>query len=275
MPNPGPRPDSRASPVASSHRRRHRVVVVLDEEADRQLPRRREVEGLQRGSDVDRAVAEVGDRDGVGARMPVCPGVARGQRHTAADDRVGADRAGLVPLQVHRAAAAAAEPAGQPADLGQRAQQHGADVVGQIVARVDALGCDVVERLGQELVVPAVGSVDRIRTRQRQHRADRAGLLPDAGVRRAVDEALACQLEHVLLEGADQRQVAEHVGQQLGGRGVPVLGRRRDLDPRGGGFEVGVSAHQVLRSVSRRPQLKPRLDPIQDLLSDKLRILIP
>ena len=35
------------------------------------------------------------------------------------------------------------------------------DVVGELVARVDALGRDVVQRLGQELVVAAVGAVDQ------------------------------------------------------------------------------------------------------------------
>ena len=52
---------------------------------------------------------------------------------------------------------------------------------------------DVVKRLGQELVVAAVGAVDGVRGRQRQHRTDGAALLPDARVRRAVDQPVAGQ----------------------------------------------------------------------------------
>src|SRR5690606_14984633 len=110
-------------------------------------------------------------------------------RHAAADDGVRADRAGLVPLQVHRAAPAVAEAAVQAADLGQRTQQHGAHLVGELTRRVDPLRLHVREYLGEELVVAAVRAVDRVLTGQGQDRADRPALLADAGVRRAVDQA--------------------------------------------------------------------------------------
>ena len=56
-------------------------------------------------------------------------------RHTAADDRVGPHRAGLAPLEVHGAATTPAEALGEPADLGERAAQHLAHVVGQLGQR--------------------------------------------------------------------------------------------------------------------------------------------
>ena len=72
----------------------------------------------------------------------------------------------IAPASFHcrcmRAAAAVAEPAVEAADLGEGAQQHGADVVGQRLARVEALGRDVREHLGEELVVAAVRAVDRV-----------------------------------------------------------------------------------------------------------------
>jgi len=101
--------------------RRHGVPVVLDEEAQRQLPGRGQVERLQRRADVGRAVAEVGDCDSVCAGMAVRPGRTGSQRDATTDDGVRADGAGLFPLQVHRSTAAVAEAALQPADLGEAA----------------------------------------------------------------------------------------------------------------------------------------------------------
>ncbi len=104
------------------------VLVVLDEEAHRQLPGGGEVEGLQHGADVDRTVAEVGHRDRVAARVQHVPREAGGLGHAAADDGVGAHRPGLAPLQVHRPAAAAAVAVGESADLGQRPAEDLADL---------------------------------------------------------------------------------------------------------------------------------------------------
>ena len=64
-----------------------------------------------------------------------------------------------------------------------------------------------------------------------EHRADRAALLADAGVRRAVDEALAGELEHVLLEGADQTSWLSIVSEQVRVGGVPVGRRWRRARP--------------------------------------------
>src|SRR5581483_4975631 len=52
---------------------RHGVAVVLDEEAQWQLPRRREVERFERRSDVRRTVTEVGDGDRIRSCLLVRP----------------------------------------------------------------------------------------------------------------------------------------------------------------------------------------------------------
>ena len=205
-----------------------------------------QVQALQHRADVGRAVAEVGDREVVGAGVLLRPGVARRHRHAAADDGVGAERPGLEPLQVHGAAAPAAEALGEPEDLGQRALQHGLDLRRHEVRRVEhALG-HVRDGLGQELVVAAMRAVDGVRRAQRDDRADRAALLADAGVRRAVHEALAGQLEDRLLEGPDEVQLPEHGREQPGVGRLPVRRRRAQLDPLRGGVKALLTWHPHL-----------------------------
>ena len=224
----------------------HGVHVVLDEEAERQVPRGGQVEALQHRADVGRAVAEVGDGEVVGAGVLLRPGVARRHRHAAPDDGVGAERPGLEPLQVHGAAAPAAVPLGQPEDLGQRALQHGLDLRRDQVRRVQhALG-HVGDRLGQELVVAAVRAVDGVRRAERDDGADRAALLADAGVRRAVHQALARQLEDRLLERPDEVQLAEHGREQPGVGRLPVRRRRAQLGPPRRGMEALLTWHRHL-----------------------------
>ncbi len=253
MLKPRPRAESRGSAVASWTDGGDGVLVVLDEEADRQRPGGGEVHRLQRGADVGGAVAEVGHRDRVGAGLPVRPGEAGGLRDAAADDGVGAHRAGLLPLQVHRAAAAVGPAAVEAADLGQRAQQHVADLVGRRGERVEALGLHVVQRLGQELVVAAVRAVDGVLAGEREHRADRAALLADAGVRRAVDQAGAGQLEDVLLEGPDPHQLG--VASCAAGRGRRRPSRRRWRPPRPTARRAGEGGARAF------PHLRTGLDP--------------
>ncbi len=219
------------------------VLVVLDEEADRQGPGRGEVHRLERGADVDRPVAEVGHRHGVGAGLAVRPGEARGLGYAAADDGVGAHGAGVLPLQVHRTAAPVAPAAVEAADLGEGAQQHVAHRLGGRLERVEALGLDVVQRLGEELVVAPVRAVDGVLAGEREHRADRAALLADAGVGRAVDESAAGEVEDVLLEGPDPDQLGVDRAQQVRVGGVPVGLGGDDLHPRGGGGEGAVLGH--------------------------------
>ena len=228
------------------------VAVVLDEEAERQAPRGRQVEALQHGADVGRAVAEVGDREVVGAGVLLRPRVARRHGHPAADDGVGAERPGLEPLQVHGAAAAAAVALGEPEDLGERALQDGLDLRCHEVRRVEHPLRHVRDGLGQELVVTAVGAVDRVRRPERDDGADRTPLLADAGVRRAVDEALAGQFEDRLLEGPDEVQLPEHGREQAGVGRLPVRRRGAQLNPLRRGVEALLTWHPHLPRCANR-----------------------
>ena len=83
-------------------------------------------------------------------------------RHPATDDGVGPHRPGLSPLQVHGAAATAAEPLGKSADLRQRTTQDGADIVGELRQATLGRTHDVAEGLGEELVMSTMGSVDEV-----------------------------------------------------------------------------------------------------------------
>ncbi len=184
------------------------VQVVLHEEADRQLPGGGQVEGLQRRADVDRPVAEVGDADVVGARPALVEGEPERLRHAAADDGVGAHRPGLAPLQVHRAAAAAAVALGQAADLGQGAAQHGPDRVVDLGEVLAGRGRSMTwpSALARNWWWPRCEPLIRSVGAQVDDRADRAALLADAGVRGPVDQAVAGQLQDVLLEDPDPQQ---------------------------------------------------------------------
>ncbi|MNM35806.1 hypothetical protein D3C81_465070 [compost metagenome] len=238
------------------NRRGHRVQVVFDEETQRQFPGRRQVHGLQHGADVHRAVTEIGDRHGIGPGVPVCPGGTGRQRHTAADDGVGAQGAGLGPLQVHRAAAAFAETLGQAEDFRQGPLQQVLDRCGERCLRVDTLGHQVDQRLGQELVMSTVRAVDFIRRAQRNDRTYRAPFLTDARMRRPMHQAFTGQLQHGLLESADKVQLAEQGAQQrrVGLRPVGVGGT--ELDPRRGRRQGNTFRHFISPRITRidRPQ---------------------
>jgi len=151
------------------HRGGDGVLVVLDEEAQGQPPGRGEVERLQHGADVHRAVPEVRHGHRVGPRVELVPGEARGLRDPAADDGVRPHRTGFLPLQVHRAAAPPAVAIGQATYLGEGAAQHGARIVGQLGQPRGLAGGDMTECLGEELVVPPVRAVDEVVAAQWQH----------------------------------------------------------------------------------------------------------
>ena len=80
----------------------------------------------------------------------------------------------------------------------------------EVGGRVDTVLRHVVQCLGQELVVAAMGSVHGVCGGQRQNRADRPALLTDRRVRWSVNEPLARQVQYVLLERANEDQLAEH-----------------------------------------------------------------
>ena len=230
MPKPGPRADSRGSPVASSTRGGHRVLVVLDEEADRQLPGRGEVEGLQRGADVDGAVAEVGDRDGVGAGLPVRP---RGARRPAARRR---RRWRWCRSRRPRATAGACEPprpwlkprsrpqiSASVRSSDRRARRRAASRRGRCPWARRA--CSALARnwwwpRWEPLTVSSLVSASTEPTAPPSW-----PMLECAG---PWIRPVAGELEDVLLEGPDQHQLAEHAGEQVRVGGVPVVvGRRR------------------------------------------------
>ncbi|MCY1418066.1 hypothetical protein D3C76_689650 [compost metagenome] len=227
-------------------RGRYRVTVVLDEEAQRQLPGGREVHGFQHRTDVYRAVAEVAHRHGIGAGMPVGPGGACSQRHAATDDGVGAEHTGLLPAQVHGAATAAAEAVSQAENLGQRALQQVLDLAAQRRQGIDAGRIQVAEGLGQELMVPAMGAIDLVSRDQRHDGAGGAAFLADAGMRRTVDQTFRGQLQHAFLEGADQVHVCQQRAEH-GRVGVfPVLFGGAQLHPRCRGRQRNMFCHGVL-----------------------------
>ena len=212
-------------------RRGHRVVVVLDEEADRHLPGAGEVEGLEHRTDVDGPVAEVGHGHRVGPGLLVGPREPGGLGHRSPDDGVGPQRARLLPLQVHRATTAPAVPGREATDLGHGPLEDLVQLRGELGRGVQAVRRDVPEGLGQELVVAPVGAGHLVVGPQRQARADRPALLTDAGVRRAVDQTLAREVEHLLLEGTDEVQLHEHGREELGRDLLPVLLGAAQLHP--------------------------------------------
>ncbi|MCY1367565.1 hypothetical protein D9M69_545080 [compost metagenome] len=175
--------------------------------------------------------------------MFVRPGRAGRQRHAAADDGVGAEHAGVLPAQVHGAAAALAEALGEAEDLGQRALQEALDRAAQRCLGVDPGGIEVAEGLGEELMVPTVGAVDLVGGDQRYDGAGRAAFLADAGVRRAVDQALGGQLQHAFFEGADQVHVREQGAEHRRVGVFPVLFGGAQLHPRCGGRQRNTFSH--------------------------------
>src|SRR5690606_3692868 len=117
------------------------------------------------------------------------PRIAGRERDAATDDRVRAERTRLHPLQVHRAAAALAEAVRETEDLGEGASQRDVQVLAHELLEVEARA-HVGDDLREELVVATVRAVDPVARAEREDRADRAALLPDARVGRAVDETL-------------------------------------------------------------------------------------
>ena len=132
----------------------------------------------------------------------------------------------------------------EPADLGHGGEQHVTDVRGEIFPRIDAVGSNVSQDLGDELMMAAMGAVDGVGTRQWQHRPNRTALLTNAGMSRAVDVALSSQFERRLFEGPDENELAEHGGEQGGIGRIPIVLRRGNLDPRSLGGEVGSRSHR-------------------------------
>ena len=208
-------------------------LVVVDEEQDRQIVQRGEIEGFGHRTLMDRAIAEKGDDHVAVARALARPCDSGGDGDAAADDRVRADDPRLAPAQMHRAAAAAAPALFQTHDLRQRALENVLHRRRQIVApRIEAFRLDVVERLGEKMVVGAVRAVDLIVRAQRADAGDGGALLADRRMGGPVHEVLVDEREHVFLEGADQVQVVQRA-HQPGPISIPPVGcGRPHLPPR-------------------------------------------
>ena len=183
----------------------HAVVVVLDDVDDRQLPERGHVHGLVDLALVGAAVAEIGQRDVLGAVVLVREGQAGADRHLGADDAVAAVEVLLAAEHVHRAALALGIAAAAAGQLGHH-----------------ALG---VHAAGQHVAVVAIGGDDGVLVAHIGLHADDDGFLADVEMAEAADQAHAVELARPLLEAADQQHVAI-VGLELFGTHAVVAGPR-------------------------------------------------
>ena len=166
-----------------ARRRRLGVAVVLRHEDRRQVPDRGQVQRLQRGALVGRAVAEERDRNAAIALELRRQGAATDQRRAASDDAVRAEHALGQVGDVHRPTLAAARPGGLAEDLG----HHALDV----------------DALGDAVAVPAVGGGDRVAVVEVGAHAGGRGLLAGVEVDEPGDVAGGELLVHPLLELAD------------------------------------------------------------------------
>ena len=132
----------------------------------------------------------------------------------------------------------------EPADLGHGGEQYVMDVRGELFAWIDAVGRNVSQDLGDELMMAAMGTIDGVGTRQWQHRPNRSSLLTDAGMSWAVDVALRSQFQCRLFEGSNENELAKHRGEQGGIGLIPIVFRGGNLDPRSLGGEVGSRSHR-------------------------------
>ena len=153
----------------AGHRHRHRILVVLADEHDRQLPDGGDVERLVERALVVGAVAEERDRDCAGLPLLGAERRADRDRQAAADDAVGAEIALGRLGDVHRAAAPLAIAGLAAEKFGEHRLQLGA--------------------LGDAMAVAAMGRGDAIGVAERHADADRRRLLPDRQMHRAVAQA--------------------------------------------------------------------------------------
>src|SRR5882757_1243959 len=166
----------------------HAVAVVLDDVDDGELPEGRHVHGLVDLALVGAAVAEIGQRDVLGAVVLVRESEARADRHLGADDAVAAIEILLAAEHVHRAALALGIAGAATGQLGHH-----------------ALG---VHAGGQHLAVVAVGGDDGVLGLDGRLHAHDDGFLADIEMTEAADQAHAVELAGALLEAADQQHVA-------------------------------------------------------------------
>ena len=164
-------------------RRAHRVLVVLADEDDGQLPERGQAHALVEVADADGALAEEDDGDPVLAAVLRREGGAGRDRDVAADDAVAAEHVVLLVEEVHRAAEA-------PRAAGDLAEELGHGGARAHPAR-------------ERHAVIAVGREQVVVGPERGGGADRDRLLPDVEVEEAADLALRVGARRLFLEAAD------------------------------------------------------------------------
>src|SRR5690606_11070184 len=96
----------------------HGVLIVLDDEHDRQLPQLGHVESLVDLALVGRAISEISEADAAIVLVLMGKGEAGADRHLGADDAVTTIKAMLDREHVHRAALPAADAGGAASQLG-------------------------------------------------------------------------------------------------------------------------------------------------------------
>ena len=192
---------------------------------DRQLPGRGEVHRLQHRADVDRAVAEVGDREVGGAGVRCAQALPGRHRHPPPTIALVPS----APASSHCRCIEPPRPRQKPCASPRISASVRCSTVLQLRASTSAAGRRRPARRGASALArnwwwprcePLIASAERRPTIE----PDRAALLADAGVRRTVDQALAGELEHGLLERADEVQLAEHR--------LPAAPGRRSSSPR-------------------------------------------
>src|SRR5215469_16123742 len=144
------------------NRRPHPVSIVLDHVNDRQLPQRSHVEALIDLPLIDRAVAEICDRDSPICAIVMGKGEPGSDWHLCTDDAVATKEALLPAEHVHRAALAVRIAATTPGQLGH-----------------DTLG---IHAAGQHMAVIAIGRDNRVAFLERCLHADDDRFLPDIEV---------------------------------------------------------------------------------------------
>src|SRR5262249_18475701 len=168
-------------------RRPHPVSIVLDHVNDRQLPQRSHVEALIDLPLIDRAVAEIGDRDSPICAIVMGKGEPGSDWHLRTDDTVATKEALLPAEHVHRAALAVRIAATTPVQLGH-----------------DTLG---IHAASQHVSVIAIGRDDRVTFLERRLHTDDHRLLPDIEVAEPADQPHAVHLPGTLLEAPNQQHV--------------------------------------------------------------------
>ena len=183
--NDSPRWDEVGGRRRALYRRAHRILVVLDDEHDGQLPQLRHVEGLVHLALVGGAVAEVGEAHAVVAAILVGEGETRRRAARRRRRCRGRRRSRLGREHVHRPALALRAAVAAPGQLGH-----------------DGLG---VHADGERVAVVAI-SGDHLVARLKRHlHADDDRFLADVEMAEAADMAHAVELAGLFLEAADEQ----------------------------------------------------------------------